>query len=819
MIARQWRPLIVTIVWLLICALAIWFSPRCQVPTWPDAPAASGLLRALGLSPDPALLVFHRSGGLAPDDQAYVEELLKGPLAARESARRYGASSAEPLVLAVAAQPEDVPQLRAMLQGHPDGLTARVTGMPAFAYDAVSAWERSRPLVLAVVVGLTALVALLGRLGLVRALVVAASAGAAGLVTSTLAALFAAPAPLALATVLSASLAAAGAARLLLGLPLSMRTSYPRPPAADLAPAPEAPAAPAREIGPLERMLIVSGEMALQEAFVVIAGLVGFVVDYRAGAALLVGVAVAAVANLSVTPALVALFTRPRRTLPPLGRTLRLWARIGLVLLPIAGLCLLAPTVRPQDLAARGSDAVAGHELLSAAGTSGGSAVAPGRLMPIHLLIHIPGDSLDAAQVTAVQGLLADLRTRRALAAVEGEVALPPPLPDGQLPAQLAAALARLEETSAAMQTALSAQGEVLSAAAADLQGLDLAVNLGPIETTLSEAGAGLESVRASLSETNGSYARIPIEFPEIASRIDHVPTLRRMPATLETAIAGLDDVTVRLRQAVTLTQSLASDLAGTSGDELAARVQSQLADVRVVLEELVSDTVVLRGTLDDIETLLAEAAAAAPPTLQGEYQTPANLLRIVLVPAAGPFAPATLGEVRALQPLVEQRLAGGPLADSVITWGGVPVTAAALQAQWLPGLLLQGLFLTVVALVLAAWVATSRLGTALLLTAGAVISAAAGIGVAAAVFREVDSEVLLLAAIALVALSAGRLIIGRAPALEDLLLALPPLGLLLSGAPALMALGLALSAGLLASCFLVVPTLVRRPRLPAAGE
>jgi hypothetical protein len=86
-------------------------------------------------------------------------------------------------------------------------------------------------------------------------------------------------------------------------------------------------------------------------------------------------------------------------------------------------------------------------------------------------------------------------------------------------------------------------------------------------------------------------------------------------------------------------------------------------------------------------------------------------------------------------------------------------------------------------------------------------------------VFREVDAGILVLAAFALVAWSAGRLIVGRAPALEDLLLALPPLSLLLSGAPALMALGLASSAGLLVNAFLVIPTLVRRPRQPAAGE
>ena len=819
MMARHWRPLIVTLIWLAVCILAVWFSPRPQVPPWPETPAAETLLRAVGLSPEPALLVFHRPGGLLPNDLAYVEGLAQGPLAAYGAVQRYGEPSGESLVLAVTAQPGDIPQLRALLPGDSADLEASVTGTAAWADEAVSSWERSRPWILAVLFALVALVALLGRLGLVRALVIAASAGACGLLTSTLAALFVAPLPLALATVASAGLAAAGAVRLLLGMPLFLRTPYLRPPVADSAPSAEEPAAPVREPSALTRGLILSGETTLLQTVVIMAGLVGFVIDYRAGAALLVGVAVATAASLSLTPALVALLTRPRRTLPAPGKVLRLWARIGLLILPLAGLYFLVPAVRPQDLAARQSEAVAGYELLAAAGAAGDSAVTPARLLPIHLLIQSSAADLEEGGAAVLQGLVSDLRSRPGLAAVEGQVALPPS-PAAEVPPQLTAALAQIEGQISALQAALSAQDGELSAAAAGLHGLELSVGVGPIATALDQAGAGLNSVKDSLAGANEDYARIPLEFPEISSRIDHVPTLRRMPETLETAVVKLDDVAIQLRQTITLTRALSTSLAGANGQEVVTGVQAQLTGVQGELQSLVSDTAALRTALEDAAALLDSSWAAQETAVsQGEGDPVAyNLVHLTLVPADGPLAPAALAEAQSLESLVARRLAGGPLADSVVTWGGAPFTAAGQRAQLVPGLLVEGLALAVVALVLAAWGATSRLGVALLLTVGAVVSAAAGVGVAAAVFREIDGGVLVLAAVALVALSAGRLVIGRAPAVEDLVLSLAPLSLLLSAAPALMALGVAVSAGLLVNCFLIVPTLVRRPQIPAPG-
>ena len=75
-------------------------------------------------------------------------------------------------------------------------------------------------------------------------------------------------------------------------------------------------------------------------------------------------------------------------------------------------------------------------------------------------------------------------------------------------------------------------------------------------------------------------------------------------------------------------------------------------------------------------------------------------------------------------------------------------------------------------------------------------------------VLWQIDANVIALVSVALVAIVGGRMAAGPAPNVEALALALPPLSLALTGVPALAAIGLALSAGLLAAHFLIAPAM-----------
>jgi hypothetical protein len=816
MMVRHWRPLVVITIWLIGILLSVLFAPQPQAPVWSAGSIENGLLGTLGLAANPTLLVFHRPGGITPADRSYVDEIATATSPTAEGPQPYGDTSGETLVLTVAAQAADIPALRARLQGAPSGLETHVTGAAAFSWDAITAWERSRPFVLLGLVVVAALVALLGRLGPGRTVVVAASAGAAGTVTSALAALLAPPAPVALATVLSAGLAGAWAVRLLLAMPIEARTPFvPRPPAENWTESEPAPA-PTREVSPLQRVLIVTGEVTLLQAFIVIVGLTGFLFDSRAGGALLLGLIVAVVASLSAAPALTTLLAQPRST-EPKSRVLRTWVRVVLTLVLIAGLYWLVPTARPADMVTRRSDAATGYDLLRTAGASGAAAVAPSHLLPTYLLIQAPASAFDVAGVAALQELIANLGKRPAVATVEGPAAVQQPAPP-EISATLAITLAQAREQMASVESALATQAGALSQVITDIRSLGVSLDVSPIETTLGEAGTRLANVKENLASANEEFARIPIEFPEVASRIDHVPTLRTMPATLATAVSDLEGVAVQLRAAVTQTRELAASRPGTGGENPLAQVQTQLAGSVAALKSLAVDAAALRGELERIDTALARARVELPAASDA-YLACHNVARLTLIPAGDPYSQATLDDVQPLRTAVEDWLQKSPLAGSLVTWGGAPVTAAALRAQALQDLLLRGVIVTTVALALVTWSTLSRLGPTLLVTAGALLSAAAGIGVATAVLQGIDAGVLALVAVALIALAGGRLIVGRAPVVEDLPLALAPLTLLLSGVPTLMAVGLAGSAGLLANCFLILPTLIRRPRRTPPGD
>lgn len=812
MIARHWRPLLVLIVWLAFVVLAVVFRSAPQVPAW-SAPEDS-LQRVFGLPAEPTLLTFSRAGGLTPADRAYVEEIAAASPSSA-APQLYGANSGETLVLPVAADASDIPTLRAGLQSAPSGLETHVTGPTALAYDAVSAWEQGQPFVLLGVFVLAGLVALLGRLGPVRALVVALSAGVASTVTSMLAGHFAPPAAVALATVASAGLAGAWAVRLLMATPLDSRTPFlPRPPV-ETWPEPDREPSAVHRTTPLQRVLVVAGEMTLLQAFVVIVGLAGFLFDYRAGGAVLLALVVAVAVSLSATPALAALLAQPRPSQTLQAKVLRLWVRLPLLLLLIAGLYWLIPAARPTNAVLRRSDAATGYRLLAAAGAAGDSAVA--RLLPLHLLIEAPEPAFDGAGIAALQSLLADLGARPALAGVEGQPALQQLAGGGETSAALLSALAQVREKLGQVEAALAAQASALSQAITDVQGLHLPVDVEPLKATLGEASARLESVKGILTSTSADFSRIPTEFPEVASRIDHVPTLRTMPATLATAVTDLTSVSDSLREAITQTASLAGSLPGQGGQDPWAQAQERLIKAVTALETLTADLSTLGADVGSIEALLTTAPADdAPAPASAVYVAPRNVLRLALIPAADPYDRGTLNEVQSLQQTVPAWLKEGPLAGSLVTWAGAPVSAEAQRTRALQELLLGGLILATVAVALATLGTLARLGPTLLVVVGALLSVAAGVGLAAAVFHEVDAAAIALVAVALVALSGGRMVVGRAPAIEDLALALPPLTLAFSRVASLTAIGLALSAGLLANCFLIIPTLIRRPRYPA---
>jgi len=148
----------------------------------------------------------------------------------------------------------------------------------------------------------------------------------------------------------------------------------------------------------------------------------------------------------------------------------------------------------------------------------------------------------------------------------------------------------------------------------------------------------------------------------------------------------------------------------------------------------------------------------------------------------------------------------------------GAPVAAEARRAHALQDLLIPGVVVAVLSMALLAWGALSRMSLALLAPLGAVLSVAVGVGTAALVFQNLDASAMALVSIVLLALVGARLATGKGSAVEELVLALPPLTLALTGVTALTVMGVVLSVGLLAGRFIVGPTLNRWLRRDTSG-
>lgn len=809
---RRRRPLALIVLWLALVLVAILYPPRLPAPVWPQGSGESNLRRAFDLPPEPTLLVFHRTGGLTSADRTYV-----GRVAAGDGRQLHCRDSSETCVISLAASVAEVPDLRATVQDAPNDLEIYVTGVAAFAYDAAVSWKHARSSVLISAIVIAGLVALFGKLGLRRVLVVGASAGSAGVLTSTLAALVAPPSPVALSTVVSAGLAGAWAVRLLTPRRF-VRPAIPTvpPPVSPPAPPPAPPPRPSpspppmRRITPLQRAIIQAGEGALLQALIIAAGLAGFLFDVRAGAALLLGLVVSVAISLGGTPALIALLAKPRRPRIIKIETRRKWLRLALALAPIVSLLWMTPGAHPADTVTRKMEAATGYRALATTGEDGGDAPTLGRLLPFHLLLEVPGAARSEAGLATLRNLVEDLSNRPALASVEGAAALQlsPATDEGQLnPVEQAALLAQLGQMAAELEVRLGTQAGDLSLVAADLQSLDLTTSdtlSASIVMVLDEASERLVGVSEALAEAGTGLTRVPTEFPELAPRMNDVPALEALPTTIDFAIADLNDISADLQQVA----AQHTPNANPQDNQLTA-IQAGLRNSMAILETLAADAADMRAELAATEAMWAGAALGdLTPSAPNPYLVSHDLIRLALIPAGDPYATNALDEAQALVQATESGLAGSPLADSEVVVTGAPAIAAARRVRVLQGLLVPGVIVAALAVALFAWGTLSQAGPALRLAVGAALSIVAGVGTASVVLWQMDANVIALVSVALVAIVGGRMAAGPAPNVEALALALPPLSLALTGVPALAAIGLALSAGLLAAHFLIAPAM-----------
>jgi len=821
---RHRRPLALVALWLPFILLAILYSPRPSAHTWPQGTAENSLRRAFDLSPEPTLLVFHRPGGLTPTDRAYVGASNRALQAAVGGVQVHGGDTGETCVITLEAGVADVPSLRAGVRDAPDGLEVYVTGATAFAYDAVVSWECARPFILVSVTAIAGLVALFGKLGPRRALVVGVSAGSAGALTSALVALVAPPSPVALSTVASAGLTGAWAVRLLtprrFATPTSIlpaaRLSSPKPvpPSPDTLPRSTSNPPLVQRVTPLQRAVIQAGEGTLLQALIIAAGLTGFLSDARAGVALLLGLVVAVAISLSGTPALIALLTKPRRPRIIQVKTRRKWLLLALVLIPAVSFLWLTPSAHPANTVSHKLEAATGYRLLAATGEAGEDLPTLGRLLPLHLLLQAPGVARSEAGLAALRNLVTDLNARPALAAVEGAAALqlPPATGEGQpSPAEQTALLARLGQMAAELEVGLDIQASALSLVAADLQSLDLMASdtlTTPITVALDEASGRLVGVSEELANASAGLTRVPTEFPELAPRMSDVPALQVLPTTIDAAVADLAEVVTDLRRVA------AQDMPNANPqDDPLATAGAELDHSLVILETLAADAAHLRDELAATEAMWAGAALGdVAPSVPNPYLVSHDLIRLTLIPAGDPYGAAALDEARVLVQATKSELAGGPLADSEPALTGAPAVAEARRARALQGLFAPGVVVAALAVALFAWGTLSQAGPALRLTVGAVLSIVAGVGVASVVLWRMDASAIALASVALLALVGGRMAAGPVSTVEALTLALPSLGLVLAGVNTLTAISLILSAGLLAAHFLIAPTLSYQP-------
>ncbi len=814
---RHRRPLALVGLWLLLSLVALFFSPHPRVPVWPNGAAENNLRRVFSLPAEPTLIVFHRAGGLTPDDRAYMDAATRD-LQTTHSGAQLGGATAETRVVTLPAGAADVPGLRAGLQAAPAGLSVYVTGAAAFAYDSVAAWERARLFVLMGMTALAGLVALFGRLGPRRVLVVIASVLSAGAVGSALAALVAPPSPVALATVVSAGLAGAWAVRLMSPqagspatakrIPLDALTFAPEQgTVAEPEPATSAPMI--RIVTPLQRALVNAGEVTLLQALVVVAGLIGLVFDFSAGAAVLAGLAAGVVVSLSETPALIALLTSPRRPASG-GMALRWWVRLPLAIIPIASLILLRPTAHPADVVSRQSEAALGYALTSATGAPDAGALTPGRLLPLSVLIRTPARVDGDAEVAALEDLARDLPVQFGASSVEDAAAVQQLADAASARRANVQLMAQLEKLSAQLETDLDSQAKALASVSADLKELDKATDANrPAQgAALKDATDRLTHTSKMLTSARTDLMRMPTDFPEMAPRLRDVPTLKTLRTALETAATDLNDVNANL-QRIAAQEAIAAGTTTAQAKPLAA-VRADLDRSAAALQILAADAARLRTELKNAQKLQAGASSFDSNWVSQ------NSVRLTLMPVDDPYSRTVLDRVRTLAQAIESRLASGPLAGSEVALTGAPVAAEARRTHALQDLLIPGVVVAVLSMALLAWGALSRMSLALLAPLGAALSVAVGVGTAALVFQNLDASALALVSIVLLALVGARLATGKGSAVEELVLALPPLTLALTGVTALTVMGVVLSAGLLAGRFIVGPTLNRGSGSPA---
>jgi uncharacterized membrane protein YdfJ with MMPL/SSD domain len=802
--------LALVVLWLLLTLLALLYAPRPPASTFSPDTAGNDLRRAFDLSPEPTLIVFHHPGGLMLADQAYVSRK-----AVEYGARVHGSDGGETYALSLADGAAPVPDLRAKLKDAPDGLESYVTGAAAFAYDSATSWMRARLHVLACLTAIVWVVALFGRLGPRRALVVCASAGSAGAVASGLAAFLALPAPVALSTVVSAALAGAWAVRLLTPRHQVIRT-HSMPALLHAATLRPESNQDTRDLTPLQRAIVETGEGTLLQVLIIAAGLAGFLFDWRAGVALLIGVLVAVAISLSATPSLIALLTKPRRPRMILGKMGRRWLRLALALAPIVSLLWLAPSAHPANSVSRNAEAVAGYRVLAAARPHD-DGLRPAHLLPFHLLLQATGVARSEAGLASLQHLVADLNARPGLASVKGATALQQAsstedaaTAEGQLdPAEQTARLAQLEQIAADLEVALNTQTSELSLMAANLQNLGLQTSEAltadlpeAVVETLSETSERLASVSESLAEAQAGLARVPTEFPELAPRMSDVPDLATLSNILDGASADLSEVSDDLQEAAD------RDMPVAQGDPLTS-IQEDVNESLDVIKALATDAARLRDELAAVEAMWAGAALGdtAPPA-PNPYLVSHDLIRLTLIPVGDPYGVDALDEAEALIPATRSELAGSPLADSKLTLTGAPAAAAARRSRALQSLFAPGVIVAALAVGLFTWGTLSHAGLGFRLAIGAVLSIVAGVGVASMVVWQMDAGAIALVSVALLALAGGRTMAEPASTIETLILALPPLCLILTNVAALIAMGLALSAGLLAAHFLIAPAL-----------
>jgi hypothetical protein len=338
------------------------------------------------------------------------------------------------------------------------------------------------------------------------------------------------------------------------------------------------------------------------------------------------------------------------------------------------------------------------------------------------------------------------------------------------------------------------------------------------LTTVLNEISERLDGVGDELRNAGIELARTPAEFPELAPRLDDVPALRVLPGTLDVASAELAQIAGDLQEITgQVKPGAGSALNTTLQPDPLAPAQASLSRTLASLRTLTGEATRLHTDLSAAETFWAGAALGDPaPPAFSPYLASQDLIRLTLIVAGDPYAPAALDEAQTLLQRARGVLAGSPLANGELSLTGASALAAGRREAAWQDRLIPGIVVALMAVLLFTWGTWLRAGQALLLAAGATLSVAAGDG-AAVVWGSMNVGAVALVSVALLALVSGRLAAGPALAVEDLVLALLPLVLILTGVAALVVMGWILSVGLLAGRFLVAPAVVRLGRVQSS--